>query len=90
MDRKFKRDFPLSPFYQICSLKSIFSQIRRDVLKKMALTYQEAKPKDYVDHVEKTTFAEIIDMWYLDAVVPRLPTADIRDGFKLSKYTVQN
>ena len=27
MDRKFKRDFPLSPFYQICSLKSIFSQI---------------------------------------------------------------
>ena len=63
---------------------------RRDVLKKMDLTYQEAKPKDYVDHVEKTTFAEIIDMWYLDAVVPRLPSADIRDEFKLSKYTVQN
>ena len=49
---------------------------RRDVLKKMDLAYQEAKPKDYVDHVEKTTFAEIIDMWYLDAVVPRLPSAD--------------
>jgi integrase len=63
---------------------------RRDVLKKMDLAYQESKPKDYVEHVEKSTFAEIIEMWYLDSVVPRLPTADIRDEFKLSKYTVQN
>jgi hypothetical protein len=40
--------------------------------------------------VEKQSFVDLMEMWYLDVVAPRLPEAKIRDEFKLSKRTVLN
>jgi len=63
---------------------------RKDVRKKMDTVYKEAKPKEYVEKVNKCTFSDLMELWYLDVVVPRLPEAKIRDEFKLSKHTVRN
>ena len=63
---------------------------RKDVRKKMKEVYKEAKPKEYVEKVDKCTFSDLMELWYLDAVVPRLLEAKIRDEFKLSKHTVRN
>ena len=51
---------------------------RKDVRKKMDEVYKEAKPKEYVEKVDKCTFSDLIELWYLDVVVPRLPKAKIR------------
>ena len=56
----------------------------------MDTVYKEAKPKEYVEKVDKCTFSDLMELWYLDVVVPRLPEAKIRDEFKLSKHTVRN
>ena len=63
---------------------------RKDVRKKMDEVYKEAKPKEYVEKVDKCAFSDLMELWYLDVVVPRLPEAKIRDEFKLSKHTVRN
>ena len=63
---------------------------RKDVRKKMDAVYKETKPKAYVEKVDKCTFSDLMELWYLDVVVPRLPEAKIRDEFKLSKHTVRN
>ena len=63
---------------------------RKDVRKKMDEVYKAAKPKDYVEKVDKCTFSDLMELWYLDVVVLRLPVAKIRDEFKLSKHTVRN
>ena len=62
----------------------------RDVRKKMEQVYKEQQPQVYANEVEKQSFVDLMEMWYLDVVVPRLPEAKIRDEFKLSKRTVLN
>ena len=62
----------------------------RDVRKKMEQVYKEEQPQVYANEVEKQSFVDLMEMWYLDVVVPRLPEAKIRDEFKLSKRTVLN
>ena len=62
----------------------------RDVRKKMEQVYKEQQPQVYANEVEKQSFVDLMEMWYLDVVVPRLPDAKIRDEFKLSKRTVLN
>ena len=63
---------------------------KRDVRKKMEQVYKEQQPQVYANEVEKQSFVDLMKMWYLDVVVPRLPKAKIRDEFKLSKRTVLN
>ena len=62
----------------------------RDVRKKMEQVYKEQQPQVYANEVEKQSFVDLMEMWYLDVVAPRLPEAKIRDEFKLSKRTVLN
>ena len=62
----------------------------RDVRKKMEQIYKKQQPQVYANEVEKQNFVDLMEMWYLDVVVPRLPEAKIRDEFKLSKRTVLN
>ena len=62
----------------------------RDVRKKMEQVYKKQQPQVYANEVEKQNFVDLMEMWYLDVVVPRLPEAKIRDEFKLSKQTVLN
>ena len=62
----------------------------RDVRKKMEQVYKEEQPQVYANVVEKQSFVDLMEMWYLDVVVPRLPTVNIRDEFKLSQRTVVN
>ena len=62
----------------------------RDVHKKMEQVYKEQQPQVYANEVEKQSFVDLMEMWYLDVVVPRQPEAKIRDEFKLSKRTVLN
>ena len=57
----------------------------RDVRKKMEQVYKEQQPRVYANEVEKQSFVDLMEMWYFDVVVPRLPEAKIRDEFKLSK-----
>ena len=64
---------------------------RKDVRKKMDAVYKEVKPKDYVEKVDKCTFSDLMELWYLDVVVPRLPEAKIRDEFKLiNNFKISN
>lgn len=62
----------------------------KDFRKKMDEVYKEAKPKEHVEKVDKCTFSDLMEQWYLDVVVPRLPEAKIREEFKLSKHTIRN
>ena len=62
----------------------------RDVRKKMEEVYKTLQPQVLATEVEKLSFVDLMEMWYLDVVVPRLPTAKIRDEFKLSQRTVVN
>jgi hypothetical protein len=50
----------------------------RDVRKKMEQVYKEQQPQVYANEVEKQRFVDLMEMWYLDVVVPRLPEAKIR------------
>ena len=56
----------------------------------MEQVYKDEQPQVYANEVEKQPFVDLMEMWYLDVVVPRLPEAKIRDEFKLSKRTVLN
>ena len=56
----------------------------RDVRKKMEQVYKEQQSRVYANEVEKQPFVDLMEMWYLDIVVPRRPDAKIRDEFRLS------
>ena len=43
-----------------------------------------------MEKVDKCTFSDLMELSYLDVIVPRLPEANIRDEFKLSKRTMLN
>ena len=44
----------------------------KDVRKKLDAVYKEAKPKEYVEKVDKCMFSDLMELWCLD-VIPSWP-----------------
>ena len=44
----------------------------QDIRKKMEQVYKEQQPQVYANEVEKQSFVDLMEIWYLDIVVPRL------------------